>query len=367
MPPFSPDEVRRRWAAVQHRMDEALDALVVVSFHGSYYLTGMPVMPLGRWAVTVLPRSGAPAVVAPRIDAEALARDTPVPRVLGYDDTRPTIAAVAGLVAETLRGTRVVGIEGMAMPVALRDALAALLPGVRFVDATAAFDGARLVSSGAELELVVRAGAIAMAGMDAARAALDAGGSEASVTARLREVMTRLLPDDAPGELLVIVQAGGRSATEAHRPSTSAPLGDGLVQVLCECGIWHYRAAVARCLPLGRVSDAEARALEIADAAFAAALAAVRPGARCCDVDAAARALLRDHGEVPTGAGFAYPLVHEHGGRSELAELRPYNERPLEPGMILMLEPWAMVPGVGGPRRADMVRVGARSAVPLTR
>lgn len=359
MAPFDEPEVRRRWQAVQRRLGD-LDALVVCSFHGSYYLTGVPVMQLGRWAVTVLPRTGAPTVVAPRIDAEALRRDAPVAAVLDYDDRRPTAESVAMLTAAALRarGARSVGVEAGSMPVALRDALAAQLPGVKLLDGTDALDASRIVSSQPEAELVRRAGAIAAAGMAEADAALAAGGSEATVTARLRAAMEPLLPAGEPHELLVVVQSGRRSATEAHRPSTDAPLRDGLVQVLCECGIWHYRAAVARCLPVGRVSVAEREALERSECAWSAAFEAIRAGVACSAVDAAARRVLAGHGEVSTGSGFAYPLVHEHGGRSELAELRPYNERPLDAGTVLMLEPWARVDRVGGPRRADMVRVG---------
>lgn len=125
---------------------------------------------------------------------------------------------------------------------------------------------------------------------------------------------------------------------------------------------------VARPGAPGDVDAAAARACAAAEAAFQAAFHAVAPGVPCAAIDAAARACFAEAGYdcVPTGAGLVYNLITPYDGRIAAGDLRAYNTRLLEEGMVLMLEPWAAVPGVGAPRRADMVRVTSSGATIVT-
>src|SRR5690625_4144170 len=34
-----------------------------------------------------------------------------------------------------------------------------------------------------------------------------------------------------------------------------------------------------------------------------------------------------------------------------------HNDRILEPNMVVTVEPWAIIPGIGGPRHTDVIRV----------
>lgn len=64
---FSPTEIERRWSALWGRVND-VDAVVTTSFHNSYYLSGFPMKPWGRYAITALFRDSAPVLIVPRLE-----------------------------------------------------------------------------------------------------------------------------------------------------------------------------------------------------------------------------------------------------------------------------------------------------------
>ncbi len=93
--------------------------------------------------------------------------------------------------------------------------------------------------------------------------------------------------------------------------------------------------------------------------AHAAAIAAVRPGARPSQIDAAAREVLVRHGlgeAFGHGTGHGLGLeVHEEPRISKLPGAHP--DTPVAPGMVFTIEPGAYVDGIGGVRIEDDVLV----------
>jgi Xaa-Pro aminopeptidase len=88
-----------------------------------------------------------------------------------------------------------------------------------------------------------------------------------------------------------------------------------------------------------------------------------RPGAVAREVDREIRGLLAEHG--PT---YAHHTGHGIGaGWSEEPRITPYNDRRIEEGMVLALEPAIYIPGWGGIRLEHVFAVGARDNEILTR
>ena len=94
-----------------------------------------------------------------------------------------------------------------------------------------------------------------------------------------------------------------------------------------------------------------------------AALAAIRPGVKAKDVDAAARkvitsAKLKSNPSEKLGDYFTHGLGHGIGLEvHEAPRIRSNSEDVLETGMVLTIEPGVYVPGWGGVRIEDDVLV----------
>jgi Xaa-Pro aminopeptidase len=140
-----------------------------------------------------------------------------------------------------------------------------------------------------------------------------------------------------------------------------------LALVHCNSNADGYWTDITRTYCLGP-PDARQRAwYEAIFTARAAALAAIRPGARASAVDRAAREVLqaRGFGEAfkhPTGHGVGFAAIN-HNARPRI---RPRSDEILETGMVFNVEPGIYVDGYGGLRHCDMVAVTQTGVEVLT-
>jgi Xaa-Pro aminopeptidase len=165
-----------------------------------------------------------------------------------------------------------------------------------------------------------------------------------------------------------IVASGVNSARPHARPGSRrlAP-GDGVV--LDFGGIYDgYCVDLTRTLHIGRPAPELLRLAGVVREAHAAAIAAVRPGARPSEIDAAARDVLTRHGLAEAfghGTGHGLGLeVHEDPRISKLPGALP--DDPVVPGMVFTIETGAYVDGLGGVRIEDDVLVTAEGCDVLT-
>ena len=102
---------------------------------------------------------------------------------------------------------------------------------------------------------------------------------------------------------------------------------------------------------------------ELVRSAQLAAIEAVGPGVPCSDVDRIAR-------EVLAAAGVERYAFHRSGHGlglgTELPWLRYDNPSRLEEGMVVTVEPGIYLPGLGGFRHSDTLRVTSAGAEVLT-
>jgi Xaa-Pro dipeptidase len=157
-------------------------------------------------------------------------------------------------------------------------------------------------------------------------------------------------------------------AQGAYARSRPKPLARGeLALIHCNAFADGYWVDVTRTYCLG---DPNPRQGELYDAvlkARAAALDAIRPGARAADVDSAARSTLQAYG---LGEHFKHPAGHGVGFKAIDHQARPRlhakSDDVLEPGMVFNLEPAVYFEGECGLRHCDMVAVTADGREVLT-
>jgi Metallopeptidase family M24 len=224
----------------------------------------------------------------------------------------------------------------------------------------------RGVKDAAELEDL---GAAAHAIVTAVRK--TAPGRTAGVTERsIAESIHRLglLAGCSEDSFPPMVAAGARAASIHAAPTATAIRVGEMVMVDVGCSVNHYAADFARTFPVGGHFTAEDRRdYEAVYAAQQAAAAACRPGAVIggrppeggASLDAIAHRVLQERlGEKGYGHGLGHGVglfVHDVG-----------TSGPLEPGMVLTIEPGLYLPGKLGIRIEDTYRVTDAGCEPLT-
>jgi Xaa-Pro aminopeptidase len=116
-----------------------------------------------------------------------------------------------------------------------------------------------------------------------------------------------------------------------------------------------YKSDLTRILVTGKIRPKLERLYRLVFAAQRRGIEAVRPGALCRDVDAAARRVIEDAGY---GERFGHGLGHGIGlDIHEGPRLKPDADTELQPGMVITIEPGVYLPGWGGIRIEDDVLV----------
>ena len=165
-----------------------------------------------------------------------------------------------------------------------------------------------------------------------------------------------------------IVASGARSALPHGHATRQRLPRRGFVVLDFGVLLGGYCSDMTRTVHLGPATAAERDAYAAVLEAQMAAIAAVKPGVRCEEVDEAARSVLRraklaDFFTHSTGHGVGLE-IHE-GPR-----IGAKQQQLLRPGMVITIEPGVYLPGRFGVRIEDMVLVthsGSKVLTPATK
>jgi Xaa-Pro aminopeptidase len=329
-------------------VEAGLDALLLTPGPDLRYVTGYDAHGLERLTCLVVPASGDPFLVVPRLEIPA-AQVSPAGRldleIVGWDETADPYA----LVARRLGDVGAVGLaDRMWALMVLR--FRAALPGVRQQLASVALRDLRARKSPAEVAALLAAGEA----IDRVHAQvpgwLRPGRTERDVAADIGEAIL------AEGHVTVdfAIVASGPNAASPHHSAADRVLQPGDVVVVDIGGTMPsgYCSDCTRTYAIGPPPAEFAAYYQVLKDAQDAACAAVRPGVTAEAVDAAAR-------QPITAAGFGDYFVHRtgHGIGLETHE-DPYivsgNTEALQPGHAFSIEP-GIYPGPHGARIEDIV------------
>jgi Xaa-Pro aminopeptidase len=161
-----------------------------------------------------------------------------------------------------------------------------------------------------------------------------------------------------------IVASGPRSSLPHGRATSRKLPRKGFVTLDFGVILNGYCSDMTRTVHLGKPGTQERRSYDAVLAAQEAAVAAVRPGVTCGEVDEAARSILRD-------AGLAKYFTHStgHGVGLEIHEnprVAAGQTQELKSGMVITIEPGIYLAEKFGIRIEDMVAVTDRGHKVLT-
>ena len=126
-----------------------------------------------------------------------------------------------------------------------------------------------------------------------------------------------------------------------------------------------YCSDLTRTVAVGKVLQDQRTVYEIVLEAQQAAIASVRPGVKCSEVDAVARKIIEEKGY---GKDFGHGLGHGVGLEiHESPRLNTRNHEELTEGMVITIEPGIYLDGWGGVRIEDIVVVTPNGCEVLTK
>ena len=170
----------------------------------------------------------------------------------------------------------------------------------------------------------------------------------------------------AEGSAFNPIVAFGRKTSYPHSRPSSARLKKGdLIKIDCGAIYREYSSDLTRTFVFGSATKRQKRIYSLLYRAQSEAIEKIKPGIECSQIDRIARKIITKEGY---GKFFGHGLGHGVGREvHEGPYLKSEDRTPLEPGMVLTVEPGIYIPGWGGIRIEDMVLVTERGCQVLSK
>lgn len=367
---MAPDEreLSARLSALRERMRAArLDVYVSFEPVNIYYLTNFANYVHERPFLLVIPREGVPTMVAPLLETSHVKARAGCP--LAYA-TYAEFPAPAGENWYNVYGALIpagarVGVES-ALPVGIFQRT----PGEKVV--ADLLEDVRLVKSAYEIGRNVHACQVVTAGHAKLLELCRPGVPEAVIYGTVTQFMMGMVFRDIPNANIMVTNAKAAVwppsiSHDPHRiPSLGMPMEQGGPHVsIVTAQVDGYGVELERTFFLGHVPEWARAPFAAMMEARATAFAMAKPGVVLSEIDRAVRAVITRH-------GYADAILHRTGhGFGITGHEGPYvalgDDRALEAGMLISIEPGIYLEGRGGFRHSDTVLITEAGCVSLTR
>jgi Xaa-Pro aminopeptidase len=339
----------------ESRAKSRIDSLLITRPASWYYLTGFT----GDSGALIVSRRGATLITDGRFTWQAREETSGV-RIV--QQSRSLVAAVGEFLKGAGRGR--VGFDPAHVSVGELSAMRkAAGKRVGWAPSAGLVEALRSRKDAQELATMRRAAVLAGKVLQGALKLLKPGVRELEIAAEIEYQMRQLGASGPAFE--TIVAFGERSAHPHARAGAKRLRKNELVVLDLGAILAHYCSDITRTVVFGRASKKVRQWHQAVQEAQTAAVGAVKAGASCGEVDAAARTVLAAHHldryfVHSTGHGLGLE-VHED------PRVAKGQKQTLVPGNVITIEPGVYVPGVGGIRIEDDVVVHASSTEVLTR
>ena len=247
-----------------------------------------------------------------------------------------------------------IGIDAVSMTVDMRDRLVEKLSPLTLTSHSGLVEELRQIKDPDEIEELRSAVRQAERGYAVMKSLLMPQMTERQAAHELEHGMRRFGALKAAFEPIIAV--GDHAALPHYRAGLRR--FDESPFVLCDWGAVSaggYHSDLTRVWGTGKVPPKLLRIYGVVLKAQQAAIAAIRPGASCRDIDKVARTVIEEAGYAKC---FGHGLGHGIGlDIHEGPRLSPISTDELKPGMVVTVEPGIYLPGLGGVRIEDDVLV----------
>ncbi|MEQ9411897.1 MAG: Xaa-Pro peptidase family protein [Fuerstiella sp.] len=351
-----PNYISRRKKLVRSFKSAGIEAVLITGVSNVRYLTGFT----GDSSWLFLSRSATVLISDTRYKTQ-IADECGDVDVDIRDARRPMADAAADIIRSSK--VRRLGFESDQLTVTQHRKLAEKVESAELIATSGLTERLREVKDKWELEQIREAIHLAERGFAVVRSSLTREQSERDIRYTLEAAM-RSFGATGPGfEPIVGV---GPTAALPHAHAGERLVSESPVLLIDWGAETHtgYRSDLTRVLVTGKITRQMRAVYDTVLQAQQQAIAAIRPGAKCSDVDAIARGLIADAGY---GRRFGHGLGHGFGlDIHESVRLGPLSDQVLEPGMVVTVEPGIYLPGKFGVRIEDDVLVTSAGHEVLT-
>jgi Xaa-Pro aminopeptidase len=354
--PITDDERRARIAKAQRLMGEQkIDAIFMEGTTSCSYFVNMRWGQSERTFGVVIPAAGEIAYVCPGFEedrARELIKFGNEVRVWQEDESPYKV--IVGIVKDRGVKHRRVGVEER-VRFFIANGVAKEAAGMEIVDATPVTAGCRIFKSKAEIALMQHANDVTItaykAGLSTMREGMPQDELERNITGAFK----------ALGYNGAISAQFGKWTALPHGSATPQKLKEGDVVMIDDgVSVQGYVSDITRTTVFGKPTQRQVDIWNIEKAAQTAAFNAIKIGAPCESVDAAARAVIEKAG---FGPGYKLPGLPHRTGHGigmdghEWTNFVKGNKTPIAPGMCFSDEPMIAIPGEFGIRHEDCLYI----------
>jgi Xaa-Pro dipeptidase len=356
--PITVEERKQRIAKAQSIMEqEKIDAIFLEGTVSCFYFTGMRWGQSERTFGVVIPAKGPIAYVCPKFEEDrAMELLNPVfgDEVRCWEEHESPYALIFNIIKD--RGTKYkkIGMEER-VRFFIADGVKKLATGFDIVDATPVTAGCRMYKTKAELDLMQYSSDVTIKAYQAAFATIRPDMSQSEFSGNISAAFRKLGYSGGAS-----VQVGKYSALP-HGSITPQVIREGdIVMVDGGTSVEGYASDITRTIVVGKPSQRQIDVWNIELEAQNAAFAAIKIGAPCEVVDAAARAVIEKAGFKSNYKLPGLPHRTGHGIGLEGHEWTNFvkgNKTPLAVGMCFSNEPTISIPGEFGIRLEDCLYI----------
>lgn len=211
----------------------------------------------------------------------------------------------------------------------------------------------RAVKTEEEIELIKRSLEITESAMETVFSLLDKGYSEKELAWIVEE---KIRTSGAEALAFSPIVATGPNAAKPHAvPTTRKPRAGETIIIDIGAKLDRYCSDMTRTFAIGKMDIKWREIYRVVRQAQLEAQSFIKPGVRSTEVDQVARSVIEKGGY---GQYFGHGLGHGVGlAVHELPGLRKDKPVELRPNMVVTIEPGIYIPGKGGVRLENMVRI----------
>ena len=357
--PISVQERKDRIAKAQSLMQkEKMDAIFLEGTTSCFYFTGMKWGQSERPFGVVIPAKGELVYICPKFEedrAKELIQTEFGTEIRCWEEHESPYALIVGAVKDRGVQFRKIGMEER-VRFFIAHGVKKEAGGFEIVDATPITAGCRMIKSKAEIALMQISNDVTIEAYKMAFSSIRPGMPQSELSGNISSAFRKL---GFSGGAMVIV---GKYSALPHGSIAPQTMQEGDIVLVdggtsCE----GYASDISRTVVVGQASQRQIEVWNLEKQAQDAAFAAIKIGAPCEVVDAAARAVIEK-------AGFAHNyklpgLPHRtgHGIGLEGHEWTNFvkgNKTPIQVGMCFSNEPTISIPGEFGIRLEDCLYIG---------